>query len=60
MEIDGEITFNEKAYPACLYHKDDDPSGLIITGFGKTDTGEFATKLDTYFYTQRIKLESLS
>lgn len=39
VEIDGQIKFNEKAYPACLYYEDDEPQGLIITGWGKTSIG---------------------
>lgn len=39
VEVKGEMQFNEKAYPACLYSEDDDPKELIITGWGKTTTG---------------------
>ncbi|XP_018562474.1 serine protease persephone-like [Anoplophora glabripennis] len=36
IEVNKEIKYSKKVCPACLYFKNDDPTGLIVTGWGKT------------------------
>lgn len=40
IEVDGKMLFTDKIYPACLYSDDDDPLGLVVTGWGKTTVGK--------------------
>ncbi|KAJ8971013.1 hypothetical protein NQ314_000932, partial [Rhamnusium bicolor] len=39
IKVDKEIKFSDRVYPACLYFDNDDPQGLIVTGWGKTTIG---------------------
>ncbi|XP_023029350.2 serine protease persephone [Leptinotarsa decemlineata] len=36
VELTQTVKFSDRVFPACLYEKDDDPLGLIVTGWGKT------------------------
>ncbi|KAG5899760.1 hypothetical protein JTB14_006097 [Gonioctena quinquepunctata] len=39
VELERNVSFSDRVFPACLYAKDDDPLGLIVTGWGKTSIG---------------------
>ncbi|CAG9864420.1 unnamed protein product [Phyllotreta striolata] len=36
LELARKLDFNSKITPACLYTEQDDPAGLIVTGWGRT------------------------
>ncbi|XP_018562471.1 venom protease-like [Anoplophora glabripennis] len=42
IEIEKNISFTEKIYPACLYLQSDVPNSMIVTGWGKlsSETGD--------------------
>lgn len=42
VKIKGEIKFSKDIYPACLYHEDDEPKNMIVTGWSQTGIGKIS------------------
>ncbi|XP_045478559.1 serine protease Hayan-like isoform X2 [Harmonia axyridis] len=37
VELNERVTYTDYVHPACLYDKDDDPVGMVVTGWGDTE-----------------------
>lgn len=45
LKLSNRVSINKFVHPACLYNKNDDPSPLIVTGWGYTKPGKNEFKI---------------
>lgn len=41
VKLNKRVTYTDYVHPACLYDKDDDPLGMVVTGWGDKEMGEY-------------------
>ncbi|XP_066254840.1 serine protease persephone-like isoform X1 [Euwallacea similis] len=44
IELVWEVNMSQTVFPACLYTEADDPLGLIVTGWGRTDATDITSR----------------